>query len=761
MDPFPRRTLGKTGLDVPILGFGGAPLGSLFVDVSESEAQATLQTAWNCGLRYYDSAPWYGHGLSEQRLGQWLRQPPRSEFVFSTKVGRVYTRFRGNPEDYDASPWSGGAPFQLRFDYTYDGIMRSFEDSTMRTGLNRIDLLLIHDLDCLYHESDSGVEAKLKELDSGWKALEQLRTSGEIQGVGAGINEANMIMRMLDRYDLDFFLVAMPYTLLDQDTLDREFPACEERGVGVIVGAPYASGILATGPGPGAKYRYEEPSPEVEQRVARIQGICQRRGVSLKAAALQFPLGHPIVASIIPGSFNPAQARENAQLMRTPIEADFWEELKQEGLLRADAPVPAAIVASPTATDGHMARSDAIEKDVDFSKVAGPNRQVHLPLRLPACVGQSLDAIETPALIVDLDDFERNLRTMNDLLTSYPDIQLRGHAKTHKCSAIARRQVAVHAQMRGVCVQTVSEAEAMVAGGVADVFISNEVSHPNKLRRAARLAACGAQIILCVDSVEQVGLWNQALEEARTHAEVMIEVKVSARGGVLPSETVAIGRAIADSSNMQYRGLHAYHGGAQHVRDYAERQSATQIAVQTAKEAVERLNEQGIETAIVSGGGTGSFEFECQSGVYNEIQCGSYIFNDVDYSLNLDKEGQVTGQSRWRHSLQILASVIGCYQREGQSLSLVDAGLKAHAFDCGPPSVLSVNGESVSGLEYLKMGDEHGMIQGGSAPLKLGSQVALAPGHCDPTVNMYDFILGIRGGQVETIWRVDARGPGY
>lgn len=341
MTPLPTRPLGTSGLELPALGLGGAPLGELFQRLPEAQAQATLQAAWESGIRYFDTAPWYGHGLSEHRTGHLLRQQTPGSFLCSTKVGRVYTRFRGHPDQAPRQPWAGGLPFTLRFDYSYDGIMRSYEDSLLRLGLNQVQALVIHDLDFGYHRTEAHVARKFKELESGWKALDELKRSGEIAAIGAGINEEALMMRFLDQVPLDFFLVAMPYTLMDQEVLDQEFPACEQQGVGIVVGAPYASGILATGPTPEAKYRYAPASPDALEKVRRLSAICARHQVPLKAAALQFPLGHPLVASIIPGAFTPEQVQENRQLLDVSIPTDLWQELQHEGLLRPDAPVPA------------------------------------------------------------------------------------------------------------------------------------------------------------------------------------------------------------------------------------------------------------------------------------------------------------------------------------------------------------------------------------------------------------------------------------
>ncbi|MEO5885332.1 MAG: aldo/keto reductase [Candidatus Limnocylindrales bacterium] len=333
------RRLGTTAVQVTELGFGGASIGELFVRVSEVDAAATLATAWSSGIRYFDTAPWYGRGLSELRTGAGLRDHARQEFALSTKVGRYLRPV--SSAGFDGSPWLGGSPNEVVFDYSYDGIMRSVEQSRLRLGITRFDIAFIHDLDHLYFDEVT-IDAHFRDLaGSGWKALEELRGSGQIGAIGAGINELGMIPRFLELGDINAFLIAMPYTLLDQDVLDAEFPACVERGVGFVIGAVFASGILAKGPVPGAKYGYADASPAVLDRTRRIQAVCQRHGVPLAAAALQFPLGHPSVASVIPGASSPAQQARNIEAFSHPIPADLWAELKHEGLLRADAPVPA------------------------------------------------------------------------------------------------------------------------------------------------------------------------------------------------------------------------------------------------------------------------------------------------------------------------------------------------------------------------------------------------------------------------------------
>lgn len=341
MDPLARRRLGKSGVELTAMGFGGAPLGELFTRVSDADAEATLAAAWEHGIRYFDTAPWYGRGQSEHRLGRFLYRWPRQDFVLSTKVGRILKAPR-HPDAFETGFWAGGLHFDHVFDYSYDGIMRAYEDSLQRLGMNRVDLLIIHDLDYWHHAVEAKVAAYLGQLaTSGWRALEELRSAGLIKGVGAGINELGLMPRFLDLVDLDFFLLALRYTLMEHDVLDEELPYCQSRDVGIVVGGVFSSGITATGPVPGAKYNYADATPEVIEKVRRMEAVCARHGVALPAAALQFPLAHPAVTSVIPGGFEPAHVAANLDHMRTAIPADLWAELKADGLIRADAPVPA------------------------------------------------------------------------------------------------------------------------------------------------------------------------------------------------------------------------------------------------------------------------------------------------------------------------------------------------------------------------------------------------------------------------------------
>ena len=341
MDVTEKRRIGATSLEVPRLGFGCAPLGELFVRVSDADAAATLQAAWDAGIRYFDTAPYYGMGMSEHRVGAFLRGQPRDQFVLSTKVGRMLRPQRRGAE-LRPDMWEGGLPFEDVFDYSYDGIMRAHEDSIQRLGIPWVDCLVIHDLDHMFHQTDQNVQAYMTQLvTGGWRALDELKRSGLVRAIGAGVNELGTIPRFLDAVPLDFFLLSMRYTLMEQDTLDDELPRCEAAGVGISIGAAFNSGILATGPVEGAKYNYENPAPEVIKKVGRIQAVCDRHGVPLPAAALQFPLGHSAVASVIAGAFMADQIAASAEWFQHPIPAALWAELKSEGLLREDAPTPA------------------------------------------------------------------------------------------------------------------------------------------------------------------------------------------------------------------------------------------------------------------------------------------------------------------------------------------------------------------------------------------------------------------------------------
>jgi D-threo-aldose 1-dehydrogenase len=338
MDPKATRRLGRTAVELPQFGLGGVPFGGLLRPANDALATATVAAAWDAGVRYFDTAPWYGLGQSEHRMGRSLYFRPRNEFVISTKVGRIL-RAPSKSGSPPSGNWVGALPFEAIFDYSYDGVMRSYEDSLQRLGLNCIDILIVHDLDVLHHRTEAGVTAQLTALcTSGHRALKELKTSGRVRAIGAGINTLGMIPRFLDVCDPDFFLVAMPYTLLEQDVLDAEFPLCQALGIGIIIGSVFSSGILATGAVPGATHAYSNPSPDIVQKVQRIEAVCARYNVVLKSAAMQFPLLHPLVASVIPGALGPDQVLDNINAFSRTIPDDLWAELKYEGLIRNDAP---------------------------------------------------------------------------------------------------------------------------------------------------------------------------------------------------------------------------------------------------------------------------------------------------------------------------------------------------------------------------------------------------------------------------------------
>lgn len=334
-----RRRVGRTSLELPVFGMGAAHLGELYGKVDEADSRATLAAAWASGVRYYDTAPWYGRGLSEHRLGGFLRTMPRDQFSITTKVGRTLHR-PADPKTFDRSPWVGGLNFEVRFDYSYDGLMRAYEQALQRLALDTVDALVIHDLDAAYHgDKQAGYERDLKE--TGIRALEELKKSGDIQAFGMGINVNAALEGIATEVPLDFCLVAMPYTLLDQQSLHRGMQTCLDRGVSVIIGAPFASGILVTGSGAGAKYAYGAASPEMQAKVQGIEAVCRAHGVRLPVAALQFVLAHPAVASVIPGAARASEVEDNVASLGVSIPAGFWSDLKSEGLIDKDAPVPA------------------------------------------------------------------------------------------------------------------------------------------------------------------------------------------------------------------------------------------------------------------------------------------------------------------------------------------------------------------------------------------------------------------------------------
>jgi D-threo-aldose 1-dehydrogenase len=331
------RPLGRTGLRVSQIGFGGAPLGNLFAALSEADAASAVAGAFAAGIRLFDTAPLYGHGLSEHRIGAVLRHYKRDEFVLATKVGRL---LRPDPAA-DGGLYRGILPFATEFDYSYDGVLRSVEDSLQRLGLARLDIVHIHDIDVWTHKSQAAMDERFAEvMGGGYPALLRLRDEKAIGAIGVGVNEWQACQRFAEAGDFDCFLLAGRYTLLEQAALDSFLPLCVARNIAVIIGGPFNTGILATGAVAGATYNYHPAPAEVMERVRRIETVCRAHGVALASAALQFPLHHPAVASVIPGARSAAEVAANLATFETAVPAALWAELKQAGLLRADAPTP-------------------------------------------------------------------------------------------------------------------------------------------------------------------------------------------------------------------------------------------------------------------------------------------------------------------------------------------------------------------------------------------------------------------------------------
>jgi len=368
----------------------------------------------------------------------------------------------------------------------------------------------------------------------------------------------------------------------------------------------------------------------------------------------------------------------------------------------------------------------------------------------PAVTGMPLAEVDTPALLLDLDAFERNLDTLNRTLQG-TSVRVRPHAKSHKCPQIALAQIARGAV--GVCCQKVSEAEALVRAGVQDVLIANEVIGAPKLTRLAELAR-HARLGVCVDDLNNVDDLHQAASRAGARLDVYVEVDVGAgRCGVAPGKPVLpLAQAIMRAASLRFGGLHAYQGAAQHRRTPQERRNAIAEAVKQVKATADLLKANGIEVPIVTGAGTGTYLLEAGSGIYNEIQPGSYVFMDADYGRNLGEDGLPVHE--FEQSLFILATVMSHALPER---AVVDVGLKAHSVDSGMPGVVGV-----PGAEYLRASDEHGLIAlRGPGRVSLGQKIRLIPGHCDPTVNLYDWLVCYRGDRVEAIWPVAARGAFY
>lgn len=328
MRPLLKKPLGSSGIEVTRIGLGCAPLGGLFGDIPNKQAYAVVHQALSHGFNLFDTAPLYGSGKSEIRLGQALAETPRKNYVLATKVGRIL-----EPSD-DPNRGEGifinPNSFKPVFDFSYDGVMRSFEESLSRLGLDRIDILHIHDPDNHFEEAMKGA----------YPALDKLRNEGVISGISVGMNQCELLAQFARAGDFDCFLLAGRYSLLDQSALNELFPLCQEKNIGVIAGGTYNSGILAKGSGPGATYNYREASPEIVRKAKGLEKVAARHQVSLKAAASQFALAHPVVTTIVPGTRLPGRVTENLRLLGEVIPSDFWAELRNKGLIHEEAPLP-------------------------------------------------------------------------------------------------------------------------------------------------------------------------------------------------------------------------------------------------------------------------------------------------------------------------------------------------------------------------------------------------------------------------------------
>ena len=370
---------------------------------------------------------------------------------------------------------------------------------------------------------------------------------------------------------------------------------------------------------------------------------------------------------------------------------------------------------------------------------------------VPAKPGMNEADIQTPCLILDLDALDRNVKKMGDLCKSM-GVRHRAHGKMHKSVDVAKLQASLEDSV-GICCQKVSEAEVFVRGGIKDVMVSNQVRDAAKIDRLARMPKLGARVLVCVDDPENVADLATAAQKHDTELECLVEIDCGAgRCGVNTSQDVVnIAMLIDASDNLKFAGIQAYQGAMQHLELYNDRKEKIDIAVDMVADAVTALKAQGLECDIIGGAGTGSYYFEGTSGVYNEMQCGSYAFMDADYGRILDKNGRRIDDGEWENALFILTSVMS---HSKPDKAIVDAGLKAQSVDSGLPTVYGRN----DAVEYLKCSDEHGVVGDPDGVLKVNDKLRLVPGHCDPTCNVHDWYVGVRGGKVETLWPVSARG---
>ena len=372
---------------------------------------------------------------------------------------------------------------------------------------------------------------------------------------------------------------------------------------------------------------------------------------------------------------------------------------------------------------------------------------------IPAKPGMDAADIQTPCLVLDLDALERNIKKMGDYARDH-GMRHRVHGKMHKSVDVAKLQERLGGAV-GVCCQKVSEAEVFARGGIKDILVSNQVRDPQKIDRLARLPKYGCRTIVCVDDLNNVADLSAAAKKHGTELEVFVEIDCGAgRCGVSTTQdVVAIARAVDAADNLKFSGIQAYQGAMQHMDKYEDRKAKLDIAIDMVKDAVQGLKSVGLEPELVSGGGTGSYYFESNSGVYNELQCGSYAFMDADYGRILDQSGKRIDQGEWENAMFILTQVMSHTKADK---AICDAGLKAQSIDSGLPVVYGR-----TDVKYIKCSDEHGVIEDPNGALKIGEKLKLVPGHCDPTANVHDWYVGVRGGKVESVWPVSARGRAY
>lgn len=382
-----------------------------------------------------------------------------------------------------------------------------------------------------------------------------------------------------------------------------------------------------------------------------------------------------------------------------------------------------------------------------------PFDDLELGYDVPALPGMDEAEIQTPCLILDLDALERNIRKMGEYARTH-GMRHRSHGKMHKSVDVQKLQERLGGAV-GVCCQKVSEAEVFARGGIRDILVSNEVRDPTKIDRLARLPTWGARIIVCVDDLANVSELSAAAQTHGTTLECLVEIDCGqGRCGVdTPSAATAIAQAIAAAPALIFTGIQAYQGSMQHLENYADRKAKLDEAIARVKAVVEDLRAAGLKPELISGGGTGSYYFESVSGVYNELQCGSYAFMDADYGRILDKHGHRIDQGEWENALFILTSVMS---RAKPGQAVCDAGLKVQSVDSGLPVI-----HGRDDVKYVSASDEHGVIEDTHGVLRINEKLKLIPGHCDPTCNLHDWYVGVRNGKVEVVWPVSARGKAY